>query len=114
MTDGHEWTEFEDSIGMVADWRKPGYVWEIPFRALLPKKIKCLLAAGRCISSENDAWDVTRVIPAAALTGEAAGVAAALSVGQGISPEKLDPAILQKELREKNGFLLHFSDVGLV
>lgn len=37
-----------------------------------------LLAAGRDISTSDAMWDVTRVIPACAVTGEAAGTAAAL------------------------------------
>ena len=37
-----------------------------------------LYAAGRCIAAEEDMWDVTRVIPCCAVTGEAAGIAAAL------------------------------------
>ena len=31
-------TYFKSSIGLVADWRKPGYVWEIPYGTLLPIK----------------------------------------------------------------------------
>lgn len=69
---------FDDSIGMAADWRKSGPVWEIPFRTLCPRETDNLFAAGRCISSTGDAWEITRVIPCAALTGEAAGYAAAL------------------------------------
>ena len=35
------------------------------------------IAAGRNISVTDDSWDVTRVIPVCAVSGEAAGVAAA-------------------------------------
>ena len=113
LSDGMEWTGFEDSIGMAADWRKPGYVWEIPFRSLLPKGIKNLVAAGRCISSEGDAWDVMRVIPVAALTGEAAGAAASLSVEKDIELNELDYKLLQNELQKDRKFPLHFADSGL-
>ncbi len=113
LSDGMEWTGFEDSIGMAADWRKSGYVWEIPFRALLPKGIDGLIAAGRCISSEGDAWDVMRVIPVAALTGEAAGIAAFLSVENGVEVSKLDYKLLQRELQKDREFPLHFADSGL-
>ncbi len=71
-----QWQEFEDSVGVVADWRVSGKVWEIPYRSLITKDVPNLVAAGRCISSSGDAWEVTRVIQAAALTGEAAGLAA--------------------------------------
>jgi hypothetical protein len=113
LSDGMEWTGFEDSIGLVADWRKSGYVWEIPYRTLVPKGIKGLLAAGRCMASAGDAWDVMRVIPVAALTGEVAGIAAALSVEQGVSPDGLDYRILQDELQKDRQFPLHFAEAGL-
>jgi len=38
-----------------------------------------LITAGRCISVTNAMWDITRVIPTCAVTGQAAGTAAALS-----------------------------------
>ena len=70
---------FEDSIGMIGDWRKAGPIYEIPFRTLYNRSIKNLIVAGRCISVTDDMWDITRVIPACAVTGEAAGTAAAMS-----------------------------------
>ncbi len=110
---GQEWTRFEDSIGLAADWRKPGFVWEVPYGTLLPRGVRGLLAAGRCGSARGDAWEVTRVIPVAALTGEAAGVAAALSVASGVTPDALPVECLQKELRERCGFPLHFDELGI-
>ena len=70
---------FEDSIGMTGDWRKPGPCYEIPFRTLYTKEFTNLLAAGRCISVTDAMWDITRVIPPCAVTGEAAGAAAAMT-----------------------------------
>jgi len=112
LTDNEDWTSFEDSIGLAADWRKSGYVWEIPYRTLLPRGLQNLVAAGRCIGAQKDAWEVTRVIPVAAMTGEAAGVAAALAASAGCSPEELDVALVQQALR-KNGNKMHFDEVGL-
>ena len=70
---------FEDSIGMVSDWRKRGPVYEVPFRTLYSSKIKNLIMAGRCTSVTDGMWDVMRVIPCCAVTGEAAGLAAAMT-----------------------------------
>ena len=53
------------------------------------------------------------VIPAAAMTGEAAGVAAALSVAAGITPARLDCGVLSRELTQVCGFALHFGELGL-
>lgn len=71
-------TEIPDSIGVIGSWRKAGIRIEIPFSSLYGKKIKNLITAGRCISSKGDMWDLTRVIPCCAVTGEAAGTAAAM------------------------------------
>ena len=70
---------FEDSIGLTGDWRKPGPCFEIPFRTLYSSGIPNLICAGRNISVTDSLWDVTRVIPPCAVTGEAAGTAAALT-----------------------------------
>lgn len=98
MRDGQHGLHRPTSIGLVADWRKAGYVWEIPFGALLPQPITGLLVAGRCIASEGDAWEVTRVIPPAALTGQVAGLAAGLAIRHGTTPDRLDVSQVQSEL----------------
>lgn len=87
-------------------------MWEVPYGTLLPRGVKGLLAAGRCISSEGDAWQVTRVIPPAALTGQVAGLAAALAARRDTTPDALDPRDVQRELRRK-GIPLHLGHVGL-
>ena len=76
-TESH--TFFADSIGMVSDWRKRGPVYEISFSTLFSKKVKNLIAAGRCTSVTDSMWDIMRAIPCCAVTGQAAGTAAALS-----------------------------------
>jgi hypothetical protein len=70
---------FDDSIGLISDWRKRGPVYEIPFSVLYGKHIKNLITAGRCISVTDSMWDISRVIPACAVTGQAAGTAAAMA-----------------------------------
>lgn len=70
---------FSDSIGMIGNWYRRGLIYEIPYRALYGRSVKNLIVAGRCISSSDAMWDLTRVIPACAVTGEAAGAAAALT-----------------------------------
>lgn len=97
---------FDDSIGMVSDWRARGPVFEIPFGTLRGKEVKNLLAAGRCISVADDMWDITRVIPDCAVTGEAAGVAAAMTDDL----DTLDISALQRELVAR-GVKLHLEDV---
>lgn len=79
LCDSEQHTRFADSIGMVPDWRKRGPVYEVPFRTLFSKTVKNLITAGRCISVTDSMWDITRVIPCCAVTGQAAGTAAALA-----------------------------------
>jgi hypothetical protein len=73
----HKW--FPDTIGMTGDWRKSGPVYAIPFACLRGVENQNLVAAGRCISVDNTAWDALRAIPPCVVTGEAAGTAAALA-----------------------------------
>jgi hypothetical protein len=60
-----------------------------------------MFAAGRIVSAEGDGWEVTRVIPAAVLTGQAAGEAAALAVRDGCGVADVDMEELQSNLRAK-------------
>lgn len=90
---------FEDSVGLAGDWRKPAPVWDTPYRALVPRDVDNILSAGRCIGTLDDAWEVYRVIPVAAMTGEAAGVAAALCAEQKVLPSELDIKNLQQTLQ---------------
>ncbi|MPN17824.1 hypothetical protein SDC9_165179 [bioreactor metagenome] len=112
LADDQNNLHFEDSIGMLPDWRKSGPVWEIPFRSLYSRRMGGLLAAGRCTAASGDAWEITRVIPSAAMTGQVAGLAAAMSIEQGKEPWELEVADLQKRLR-KLGFKLHLGEIGL-
>ncbi|HPF86462.1 MAG TPA: FAD-dependent oxidoreductase [Candidatus Limiplasma sp.] len=68
----------ETSVGMYADWRKRGAAYELPFGALCSAALQNVFAAGRCISVTDAMWDITRVIPVCAVSGQAAGTAAAL------------------------------------
>lgn len=100
----HRW--FADTIGLTGDWRRAGPVYPIPLRALRAVRTRNLLAAGRCLSADTTVWDVTRAIPTCALTGEAAGTAAALAVQTtGGDVHALDVAALQERLR-RQGMLL--------
>jgi hypothetical protein len=88
----------DDSIGVTGDWRKRGPAYELPFRTLYGYEVSNLLAAGRDISVTDSMWDITRVIPPCAVTGEAAGAAAAL----GGDFRRLDVRKLQSALEEQN------------
>ncbi len=101
-----EHTYFEDSIGMVSNWKKRGPIYEVPFRTLYSGQMKNLIVAGRCTSVNETLWDVMRVIPCCAVTGQAAGTAAAMTDDF--------PALDIKELQQKlceGGVILHEKDI---
>jgi hypothetical protein len=99
---------FEDSVACAGDWRQAGPVYEIPYRTLYSKKALNIFAAGRNISAAGDTWEVTRVIPAAAATGQAAGTAAALISTDDCGAGEVDIPRLQQILAE-DGVLVHKS-----
>ena len=99
LHDEDAYKEVEHCIGMGADWVKsaaPG--WPVPFESLVPKALDNLLAAGRCIGAGGYAWEILRVIPNAAMTGEAAGLAAFLCGRSGIASKDLPFEELEKLL----------------
>lgn len=94
--------KYSDSIGMVASWRKRGMIYEIPFRSLYGMEFSNLITAGRSLSAELAMWDICRVIPACAVTGQAAGIAAAI----GQDARTLPVHFLQEALRTE-GVKIH-------
>ena len=106
LADTEMHTYFHDSIGMVSNWKTRGPVYEVPFRTLYSAKVKNLACAGRCTSVNETLWDVMRVIPCCAVTGEAAGAAAAMSDDF----TTLDVGELQRAL-VKGGVVLHERDL---
>ncbi len=97
----------DDSVGIIPEWRFAGKCWEVPYGSLIPKKIKGILAVGRCMDAETgDAWNVARVIPCAALTGQIAGISAVMSVRRKTFPDKITLKDIRKNL-DKRGILYH-------
>ena len=72
--------------------------FQVPFRSLLPVNVDNLLVAGRCLSSEHVAQSGVRAISLCTMTGDAAGLAAAMAVRDHISPKKINVKELQKGL----------------
>ncbi len=69
---------YTDSIGLISNWRTRGPIYELPLGCIVARGCTNLLAAGRNISVTERMWDITRVIPPCAVTGEAAGCIAAV------------------------------------
>ncbi len=91
---------FEDTIGSCGDFRRDGKGkhYHVPYRSLYTNRCANMLAAGRIISASGDGWEVTRVIPVCALTGQAAGTAAVMAAEDGSDVRKVEIGHLQKKL----------------
>lgn len=75
--------------------------YEIPYRALVPENLRGLLAAGRCISGSHEAHASYRCTGTAMALGQAAGIAAAWSVRDGIELDAVDGVKLHAVLAER-------------
>jgi len=103
--DLHERVWFSDAIGMIGNWKHKSLRYSIPYRAIKAVKNNNLYVVGRCVSADESGWDLTRVIPTCALTGEASGIAAAY---QALESEEINIKALQKKL-QSSGVLLDAS-----
>ena len=104
---GIDGQRMEDSIGAAGDFRKKGKHYEIPIGVLFNKQYPNIIAAGRTISCEDDGWEVARVIPTAAMTGQAAGTLAALGIKRKQMVTEVLPGLVQEKL-QGNDVKLHF------
>ena len=83
-----------DSVGVIPDFTQADRWHELPYRALYHPDYPNLWTAGRTAAAEGWAWSVIRVIPGAACSGQAAGVAAALCLARGCSAAELPTGVL--------------------
>ena len=75
--------------------------YEVPFRCLVPQGIENLILAGRCISASFLANSSLRIQVVARATGEAAGIASALSITRDIGFAQLTGEEVRKEMERK-------------
>ena len=82
------------------DWRFiPGRGYhQMPFAALVPRKVGNLLVAGRCASATPMAQSSIRVSGPCFVMGQAAGSAAAMAVRGGVAPGEVDVLKLKSVL----------------
>ena len=98
---------FEDSIGIYPEFidgygililPTTGRYMHIPYRSLLPKKIKGLLVAGRATGGDRIAHAATRNMACCAVAGQGAGIAAAQAVKSKAELDSVDLVAIHKEL----------------
>jgi ribulose 1,5-bisphosphate synthetase/thiazole synthase len=109
---------FDDSIAVASypiDIHRPGdegctLIWcgdcyDIPYRSLVPQKVKNLLVAGRCIGTTHEAMGAIRVMATCMAMGEAAGRAAKISVRSNRPPADIDVKELRRQLIARGAYL---------
>ena len=106
---------FDDSIGIFPEFidgygvlvlPTTGRYFEIPYGVLLPQRVENLLVAGRCIAGDEISHASVRSMMCCAVTGQGAGVAAAVSIKDGVSLRDVSIVNLQTELL-RQGVRIH-------
>jgi hypothetical protein len=98
---------FDDTVGIFPEFidgygvlilPTTGRYFQIPYGVMLPLKVKNLLVAGRCIAGDKISHAAVRSMMCCTVTGQAAGVAAAIAVKDGVEASSVDIKRLQKAL----------------
>ncbi len=76
---------------------KKGESYGIPYGCLIPQTLDNVLTAGRCVSTDRYMQSSVRVMPGCYITGQAAGIAAALTGSDG-AIRAVDIRLLQERL----------------
>ena len=82
----------------------PHRAFAVPRQCILPKKVENLVVAGRCLGT-GDSCDTFRLICPCFVTGQAAGITAALAAKKGVAPRALAYAELRRELENQKVYL---------
>ena len=102
---------FEDSIGIFPEFidgygililPTTGRYFQVPYRTLLPKGVKNLICAGRITGGDRVSHAATRNMMCCTVTGQGAGVAAAVAVQQKRDFDELDVGQVQTELKRQD------------
>ena len=116
LRDTMTYESFKDSIGISGAWIDVMYngqripmnerpLWQIPYRALIPRKTSNLLVAGRCFSFEKDLVEDSRIIGTCLVTGHGAGAAAAIAIKSRCSVKEVDIKQVQDILIGQNALI---------
>ncbi|MDB2432639.1 FAD-dependent oxidoreductase [Luminiphilus sp.] len=113
--DVREQARFDESVGIFPEFidgygililPTTGRYFQLPYGTLLPKGVENLICAGRITGGDRVSHAATRNMMCCAVTGQAAGTAAALSLKRNEALESLSVTALQEELK-RQGARLH-------
>ncbi|MCP4627194.1 MAG: FAD-dependent oxidoreductase [bacterium] len=101
---------FEDSIGIFPEFLDgygvvyiptTGRYFQVPYGIMVPQKVENLLVSGRCVAGDKISHAATRQMMCCAVTGQGAGVAAAVSVKDNRTCRNVDIRAVQKALQQQ-------------
>jgi succinate dehydrogenase/fumarate reductase flavoprotein subunit len=101
---------FKDSIGIcpefidgygIAIMPTTGRYFHVPYRITVPLKVENLLVAGRCVAGDKISHAATRQMVCCAVTGQGAGMAAAMSIKDNNTCRRVDISAVQEVLRKQ-------------
>jgi hypothetical protein len=92
--------EFLDGYGVLV-LPTTGRYFQVPYGVLVPQGVEQLLVAGRCVAGDKISHAATRNQMCCAVTGQAAGAAAAVSIRDGRTTGEVEVARVQEELRRQ-------------
>jgi ribulose 1,5-bisphosphate synthetase/thiazole synthase len=101
---------FEDSVGIFPEFidgygalvlPTTGRYFQVPYGILVPEKVENLLVAGRCVAGDPISHAAVRGMMCCTVTGQAAGVAAAVSIKDNANCSAVDIQKVQKALKKQ-------------
>ena len=98
-------TVWEDEIGVSTSLSPKFPNISVPYGALVPVGLDGALGAGRHVACDASSHSFLREVPQCWLTGQAAGVAAAIAVDTGKQPRDVDPRMVQRALLAQGAYL---------
>jgi ribulose 1,5-bisphosphate synthetase/thiazole synthase len=113
-TDVREQGRFDDSIGIFPEFidgygllilPTTGRYFHVPYRSLVPQGVQGLLVAGRSIGGDKVSHAAVRNMMCCAVSGQGAGVAAAIAIKHEQGFDRIDMGKVQAELRRQGARL---------
>ena len=101
---------FEDAVGIFPEFLDgynvlilptTGRYFQVPYGCLVPQAVDNLLVGGRCVAGDKISHSAMRNMMACTVTGQGAGVAAAVSVKEETSTGTVDITKVQGELKRQ-------------
>jgi hypothetical protein len=104
---------WDDEIGVSTSLSPKFPNISVPYGALIPAELDNILGAGRHVACDASSHTFLREIPQCWLTGQAAGIAAALAAGSGKRPREVAAGAIQQELLHQGAYLSPAIEVAL-